>query len=104
MDTEIGVTESNEKHDISSYRSPTQTMSSSTEEERPALAPCLVRSQDHLHITATKAVEGKQAKSSVKLEHIVKIFTTDDSFIDVSPEQVDRVKMSKLTHICCLLA
>ena len=119
---------------ITSYAGPqTLTMETYDEsadynaDERPGLdqkaAPRMVRSSDHLNIAQKKQVEGTQSHTVIRVEHIVKIFTGDDEFIEgrmisttrmscliavlsfltskcvpfisVTPEQVDRVKKSK---------
>ena len=74
--------------DISNIERPTLDQSSSP--------PKMIRSQEHLNMAQTKHVEGKKATSTVSAKHLVKIFSGDgDEFVEVSPEQVERVKTSK---------
>ena len=77
------------KHGIESYVNPTSpTMSSSTDEEGEVLRPNLVvrkvvRSQDHLNLAQSVQVESKKKSAgAIGVKNIVKIFTTDDDFIE----------------------
>ena len=105
MDTEEAVptVKKSGKHDIDSYVIPTKSMSmeDNGDIERPTLnesssPPKMIRSQEHLNMAQTTQVEGKQVHANITVQHIVKIFSGDgDDFIEVSPEQVERVKTSK---------
>jgi hypothetical protein len=91
-DAEAQKSPTGEKHTIDSFVHPTSPTMSTEESTgsspRPQLNsnanhPRIVRSADHLNIAQNKQVEGKQAKASVGVEHIVKIFSdNDDDFIE----------------------
>lgn len=79
MDTEAGkVTESpgDEKHDITSYVSPSKSA-------RPSLADTRRDNPNPaLKMVSTSDIQGTHSHSSVGVKHIVKIFTDDDDFIE----------------------
>jgi uncharacterized hydrophobic protein (TIGR00271 family) len=95
IDTEAPAPVSN-KHDIASLKLESTKANTEDElEERPGLNERrMVRSAEHLNLAYEKHVEGETKASKVRMQHVVKIFQNDaDDFIEVSPEQVARIRM-----------
>jgi len=103
-------------HRITSFDPNIASMSNREIKDRNELAMSVLSSMTTPTTTATHAkrrtavmvnfatpedVESVQTGVAIRPEHIVKIFTGNDEVIEVTPEQVKRIKQSK--NACCLI-